>query len=94
MGAGVPDVEYGSGTSLILISVLGTIPPGKQTNNRAELVAIILAVRRAMGWPTDFNCLVVHSDSRICTDGITKWMSYWEADGWTRRGRRLENADL
>ena len=27
-------------------------------------------------------------------DGVNKWMDLWEADGWTRRGRKLENADL
>ena len=27
-------------------------------------------------------------------DGVNKWMDRWEGDGWTRLGRRLENADL
>ena len=27
-------------------------------------------------------------------DGINEWLPLWEADGWTRRGRPLENADL
>ena len=73
---------------------MSAIPPGKQTNNRAELTAIILAVRKAMAWPKEFRLLVVHSDSRLCIDGINKWLPLWEADGWTRRGNRLENADL
>ena len=73
---------------------ISAIPPGRQTNNRAELVAIILAVRKAMTWPTELRCLVVRSDSRLCIDGITKWLPLWEADGWTRNGRSLENADL
>ena len=67
---------------------------GRQTVNRAELTAIILAVRKAMTWPTEFSCLVVYSDSRLCVDGINKWMDLWEAEGWTRRGRKLENVDL
>ena len=62
--------------------------------NRAELTAIILAVRKAMAWPTEFRCLVVFSDSQLCVDGINKWMDLWEADGWTRMGNTLENADL
>ena len=65
-----------------------------QTNNRAETTAIILAVRRAMAWPTDLRRLVIFTDSQICADGVNKWMDLWEADGWTRMGRRLENADL
>ena len=73
---------------------ISAIPPGRQTNNRAELVAIILAVRKAMTWPSKFSCLVVHSDSQLCIDGINKWLPLWEADGWTRLGHRLENVDL
>ena len=65
-----------------------------QTNNRAETTSIILAVRRAMAWPTDLRRLVIFTDSQICADGVNKWMDLWEADGWTRLGRRLENADL
>ena len=65
-----------------------------QTNNRAETTAIILAVRKAMSWPTDLRRLVIFTDSQICADGVNKWMDLWEADGWTRLGRRLENADL
>ena len=67
---------------------------GRQTNNRAEITAIILAIRKAMAWPAEFRCLVVFTDSQLCVDGVTKWMARWEADGWTRLGRRLENADL
>ena len=53
-----------------------------------------MAVRKAMAWPTKFRLLVVHSDSRLCVDGINEWLPLWRADGWTRRGRPLENADL
>ena len=73
---------------------ISAIPPGRHTVNRAELTAIILAVRKAMTWPTEFRCLVVFSDSQLCVDGINKWMDLWEADGWTRMGNTLENADL
>ena len=62
--------------------------------NRAELTAIILAVRKAMTWPAEFRHLVVFSDSQLCVDGINKWMDLWEADGWTRLGNPLENVDL
>lgn len=73
---------------------ISAIPPGRQTNNRAELVAIVLAIRKAMTLPTEFNSLVIFSDSRLCVDGISKWLPLWEADGWTRNGQRLENVDL
>ena len=73
---------------------ISAIPPGKQTNNRAELAAIIMAIRRAMTWPKEFRLLVVWSDSELCVNGINMWLPLWEAEGWTRRGNRLENADL
>ena len=38
--------------------------------------------------------MVVFSDSRLCVDGLNKWMDQWEAEGWTRLGNPLENADL
>ena len=53
-----------------------------------------MAVRKAMAWPTELRCLTILSDSQLCIDGITKWLPLWEADGWTRRGGRLENVDL
>ena len=73
---------------------ISAIPPGRQTNNRAELVAVILAIRKVMTLPRKVSRLTVHSDSRLCIDGINKWLPLWEADGWTRMGHRLENADL
>ena len=88
-GAGC-GVWFGEGSNFNV----SAIPPGKQTNNRAELVAIILAVRKAMAWPEKFRLLVVFSDSQLCIRGINEWLSLWKADGWTRRGNNLENADM
>ena len=88
-GAG-SGVWFGDGSDLNI----SAIPPGRQTNNRAELTAIILAVRKAMSWPAEFSLLVVFSDSRLCVDGLNKWMDQWEAEGWNRLGNPLENADL
>ena len=53
-----------------------------------------MAVRRAMTWPKEFKLLVVWSDSELCVNGINMWLPLWEVEGWTRRGNRLENADL
>ena len=49
---------------------ISAIPPERQTNNRAELTVIILAVRKVIECPSEINCLVVYSDSRFCVDGI------------------------
>ena len=51
---------------------ISVIPQGRQTVNRAELTAIILALRKAMAWPREFRRLVVISDSQLCIDGINK----------------------
>ena len=73
---------------------ISTSPRGKQTNNRAELTAIILAIRKALNWETLFARLVVFSDSQLCVDGMKVWRHRWKLDGWTRRGQPLKNADL
>ena len=53
-----------------------------------------MAIRKVMTLPRKVSHLIVHSDSRLCIDGINKWLPLWEADGWTRMGHRLENTDL
>ena len=73
---------------------ISTSPRGKQTVNRAELSAIILAIRKALHWDTPFSCLVVFSDSQLCIEGIRVYRHRWKLDGWTRRGQPLQNADL
>ena len=71
-----------------------TRPRGKQTVNRAELTAMILSVRKALGMLAHQQKLVVHSDNKYCIDGINKSIQKWFMDGWTRRGKHLRNADL
>ena len=86
----------GSGVWFSDMSVnnISAIPRGKQTNNRAELTAIILAVRKSVTLAAAYRHVVVFSDSSLCIDGINKWMKGWEIDGWTRDGSSLANADL
>ena len=38
--------------------------------------------------------MTVFNDSKLCVDGVNKWMVKWKVDGWTRGGHRLKNADL
>ena len=73
---------------------ISAIPKGRQTVNRAELTAVILAVRKALTLPKDFQRLIVFSDSSLCVDGMNKWVDNWKIAGWTRNGRPLANADL
>lgn len=69
--------------------------PGAQTNNRAELRAVLAALR-ARPWPADgFHTLVVATDSEYVVEGATAWARAWAANA--RRaplGAGLKNRDL
>ena len=73
---------------------ISTRPTGKQTSNRAELTAVVLALRRAEKWPTLYHRVTVHSDSKYVVEGVNKWLKRWKTDGWTRAGKTLRNGDL
>ena len=72
---------------------ISTQPRGKQTVNRAELSAVLLAMRKALRL-CDGKKITIFSDSRYCIDGINVSMWKWVQDGWTRRGKLLRNGDI
>jgi ribonuclease HI len=63
-----------------------------QTNNRAELTAIIRAVMLA---PKDRDILI-KSDSRYSIDCYTNWYKTWRRKNWLTAGKKtpVENRDL
>lgn len=64
---------------------------GKQTNNRAEMTAIKVALEVA-GPEAD---VVVRTDSMLCINSITKWMKGWKRKGWRKaNGKPVKNSDL
>ncbi|TPX56582.1 hypothetical protein PhCBS80983_g04430 [Powellomyces hirtus] len=72
--------------------------PGKvQTNNRAELTAVIRAIESAdkhysTGPPVR---LVIYSDSQYMRNGLTKWIGGWQKRQWkTSDGKDVANKDL
>ena len=67
---------------------------GRQTNNRAEMTAAILALRQAQKWPTLYKQVTLFSDSKLCVDAVNIWLSRWRIDGWTRDGKDLHNVAL
>ena len=68
---------------------------GKQTVNRAELTALVLAVRKAAAWPDDtIDHVIIHSDSLLCVNGINLWITTWKLNDWTRNGKPVKNIDL
>ena len=61
------------------------------TNNRMELTAAIEALRALVR-----RCdIAIYTDSRYVRQGITRWVSGWQARGWKKaNGQPVENQDL
>lgn len=61
------------------------------TNNRMELIGVINGLRALRG-P---HIVTIYSDSQYVTNAINKgWLKSWKANGWTRNGDELKNAEL
>lgn len=66
-----------------------------QTSNRAELRAVIAALRYRNWAVESFNSIVIATDSDYVTEGVTRWVRRWLQNGWrTRTGDQVENVDL
>lgn len=65
------------------------------TSNRAELRAVIAALRFRSWDKEEFDCLVIATDSDYVVKGITSWVKAWRRKGWkTRSGTAVKNKDL
>ncbi|KJZ70661.1 hypothetical protein HIM_09934 [Hirsutella minnesotensis 3608] len=66
-----------------------------QSSNRAELRAVIAALR-FRHWPGEgFHTIVIATDSEYVVEGSTKWAKTWAENGWmTRGGVDVKNRDL
>ncbi|KAJ1719258.1 hypothetical protein LPJ53_005945, partial [Coemansia erecta] len=65
----------------------------RQTNQRAELTAIIRAMEQAP--PQPGATLHIITDSQYSINCLTRWADAWERNGWrTSQGTAVENADL
>ncbi|KAI8669629.1 RNase H type-1 domain-containing protein [Fusarium keratoplasticum] len=67
----------------------------EQTNNRAELRAVLAALRFRY-WPGEgFTKLVIATDSEYVVKGATEWVSGWLWNGWRTSNRgAVKNRDL
>ncbi|XP_060601646.1 ribonuclease H1-like isoform X1 [Ruditapes philippinarum] len=66
--------------------------PGRQTNNRAEIHAVVKAVQQArlQGFPR----LTVKTDSMFLINSMTKWLPGWKRKGWmTSEGKPVINRE-
>lgn len=59
------------------------------TNNRMEGMAIIEALRDADGQPC-----VIHTDSQLWINIVTKWAKGWERKGWKKSNGEIKNLEL
>ncbi|GCC30631.1 hypothetical protein chiPu_0009083 [Chiloscyllium punctatum] len=69
-------VYWGPGHSLNLSERLA----GRQTNQRAEIVAACRAIEQAK--ELNIEKLVIFTDSMFTINGITKWIKSWKCNGW------------
>ncbi|ODV85979.1 hypothetical protein CANARDRAFT_185049, partial [[Candida] arabinofermentans NRRL YB-2248] len=66
-----------------------------QTNQRAELTAIDVALKTIIR-RTDYDCrYVIRTDSQYAIDCLTKWNTNWERKGWlNEQGQAVANQDI
>lgn len=63
-----------------------------QTNNRAELIAVIRTIQLA---PNDGRSLLIHSNSEYAMVTVTEQLPTWRKNGWCNtRGQPVANRDL
>lgn len=66
-----------------------------QTNNRAELRAVIAALAFRAWNGEGCKCLVIATDSEYVVEGVTNWISTWIQNGWKTSSRAaVKNKDL
>lgn len=68
---------------------------GAQTSNRAELRAVLGALRFRNWQGEGFTTVVFATDSEYVAQGATAWSRGWIRNGWkTRTGAAVKNKDL
>jgi len=61
------------------------------TNNRMELVAPIMALRKIK----KASKIIIYTDSTYLKNGITTWIKNWEKNGWKSANKKpIKNKDL
>ncbi|KAH8744983.1 putative ribonuclease H1 [Diaporthe sp. PMI_573] len=73
---------------------------GSQTNNRAELRAVLAALRFRWWRGEGFKTVIFGTDSSYVVDGATQWVRGWVNKSWRTKGARgsgsadVKNKDL
>ncbi|KAJ3185839.1 Ribonuclease H1 [Gaertneriomyces sp. JEL0708] len=73
-------------------NISAPLPGPLQTNNRAEMTAVIKALQNV----PKFMHVIIHSDSQYMKNGIEKWIEGWKRTGWISKssGKPVLNKDL
>ena len=70
------------------------LPGIEQTNNRAEISAVLRALDDTKHFRENGTELVIHTDSQFTID-VTGWVHRWKRNGWkTAKGGAVLNQDL
>lgn len=86
-------VFFGEGSPLNISKPL----PGKPTNQRAEMMAVLIAIRTALkhGLVSRGGILEIRTDSQYTKNGVDKWVDGWKKKNWkTAAGTDVKNKDL
>ena len=68
------------------------ICPGNQTNNNAELTAILEAIKQCIGINKN---ITIYTDSQYSIDCYTKWSSEWIKNKWKKKDNKIpENIEV
>ena len=66
-----------------------------QTNNRAELRAVIGVLGYRLWHNEGYSRLIVATDSSYVVEGASEWTKGWQVNGWrTAQGKPVRNRDL
>lgn len=84
-------VWFGHGDARNVSEPLSAVAGYEPTNNRAEMTAIIRALRLI---PENSNA-VIYTDSQYSMKGLQSWMPAWKRKKWTKAdGKPVANQDL
>ena len=99
IGAAAVVRRYRNGRELYLTRRLNT-DYYNATNQRAEILAIILALEWAMEDYVNLNNspridVTIHSDSKYAVNCMNQWLARWSNNGWTTStGGSVANRDI
>jgi ribonuclease HI len=67
----------------------------KTTNNRMELMAVIMGLRYILERNFKLDDIYIHTDSRYVEQGMTGWVDQWKTNGWLNAKKKpVKNKDL